>query len=586
MNAEMNTICTETQPFIKWVGGKRGLLSQILPLINTNFNNYFEPFIGGGALFFELYNLGYLKNKKIYLFDINSELINTYNVVKNNPFDLINELKKFKENHSKEFYYEIRAWDRQDNFLSRTNVERATRFIYLNKTCFNGLYRVNKSNQNNVPMGDYKNPNICDEKAIINASKALSHAIILNTSYEDVLNYARENDLIYFDPPYHPLNETANFTSYSEFNFLEKEQIALYEVFNQLSNRSCQVIQSNSYTNFIKNLYKDYQIEEIKANRFINSKANDRGKILEVLIKNINDKRGKFMNFENLKNTLQESIFTWDYFTDFEKVKINVKKVEKELNILNYLIGKKDIEKEFIQLIEEYPNIRKALPLLIAVRKDKLKDTSIIVNFSTLIPENKGHIFFDPLSDEIKNDLLVFFNETGLKDVFENEYIKNLVDYCFGVEVGFDTNARKNRTGTLMENIVSKYLEEFCKKNTNFKYIEQATQKRIKEYLKYDIEIDKNSRRFDFALINTSNNKLYLIEVNYYSSGGSKLKATAGEYKSLHDFIKKQKIDFIWITDGLGWMTALNSLEETFNHNDYVINLDMMKNRILKEILL
>jgi type II restriction enzyme len=289
--------------------------------------------------------------------------------------------------------------------------------------------------------------------------------------------------------------------------------------------------------------------------------------------------------FETLKNTLQESIFTWDYFTNFEKVKINVKKVEKELNILNYLIGKKDIEKEFIQLIEEYPNIRKALPLLIAVRKDKLKDTSIIVNFATLIPENKGHIFFDPLNDEIKKDLLVFFNETGLKDVFENEYIKNLVDYCFGVEVGFDTNARKNRTGTIMENIVSKYLEEFCKKNTNFKYIEQATQKRIKEHFKYNIEIDKNSRRFDFALINTLNNKLYLIEVNYYSGGGSKLKATAGEYQYLNDFIKKQNIDFIWITDGLGWMTALNPLEETFNHNDYVINLDMMKNGILEDIL-
>lgn len=290
------------------------------------------------------------------------------------------------------------------------------------------------------------------------------------------------------------------------------------------------------------------------------------------------------MTFENLKNTLQESIFTWDYFTDFEKVKINVDKVEKELNILNYLIGKDNIENEFITLINEYPNVRKALLLLIAVRKDKLTDTPIITDIQTLIPENKKHIFYDPLNDNIKNELLIFFRETGLKDIFENKYVKNLVDYCFGVEVGFDTNARKNRTGTLMENIVANYLEEFCQENSDFSYIEQATQKRIKETFNYEIQIDKNSRRFDFALFNNKSSTIYLIEVNYYSGGGSKLKATAGEYQYLNDFVKAQNIDFIWITDGKGWMTALNPLEETFYHNDYVINLNMIKNGILEEI--
>ena len=290
------------------------------------------------------------------------------------------------------------------------------------------------------------------------------------------------------------------------------------------------------------------------------------------------------MTFENLKNTLQESIFTWDYFTDFKKVKLNVKKVEKELNILNYLIGKENLESEFLSLINEYPHIRKALLLLIAVRKDKLTDTQIITDIDTLIPENKQYIFYDALNDNILNELLIFFRETGLKDVFENKYVKNLVDYSFGVEVGFDTNARKNRTGTLMENIVSDYLEEFCKENTSFAYIEQATQKRIQDTFNYFIKIDKNSRRFDFALFNYETNKIYLIEVNYYSGGGSKLKATAGEYQYLNDFVKSQGIDFIWITDGKGWMTALNPLEETFNHNDYVINLNMIKEGVLKQI--
>lgn len=291
------------------------------------------------------------------------------------------------------------------------------------------------------------------------------------------------------------------------------------------------------------------------------------------------------MIFNDLKNTLRDSIFTWDYFTDFDKVVLNVKKVEKELNILNYLIGKKDIENEFIKLIEEYPKIRKALPLLIAVRKDKLRDTPIITDIDTLIPENKHYIFYDELNEKIKRELLLFFKETGLKNIFKNEYVKNLVDYCFGVEVGFDTNARKNRTGTLMENLVLKFLEDFCEENSNFSYIEQATQKRIKDCFDYDVVIDKNSRRFDFALYNNMNKKIYLIEVNYYSGGGSKLKATAGEYQYLYDFLKTQNIDFIWVTDGKGWMTALNPLEETFNNNDYVINLEMLKNDILKEIV-
>jgi len=289
-------------------------------------------------------------------------------------------------------------------------------------------------------------------------------------------------------------------------------------------------------------------------------------------------------NFQTLKSTLKDSIFTWNYFTDFEKVKTNVKKIEVELNILNYLIGKENIEEEFINLVREYPKTRQALPLLIAVRKNKLVDTPIITDIETLSSESKKYIFYDVIDSKIEEELLIFFRKSGLKDIFENKHVKNLVDYCFGVEVGFDTNARKNRTGDLMEDIVSQYLKDFCQENEDFKYIEQATQKRIKEVFNYDIEIDKNQRRFDFALYHDSKNKLYLIEVNYYGGGGSKLKATAGEYKELNDFIKAQNIDFIWITDGKGWLTALNPLEETFNHNDYVINLHMMKNGALKKI--
>ena len=277
---------SKIQPFVKWVGGKRGLLSQILPLLPKEFNNYFEPFVGGGALFFELQKQGKLDGKKVYLFDINSELINAYNMVKKYPKQLILKLSEFKEKHSKEFYYEVRAWDREKNFLEIDNITRASRFIYLNKTCFNGLYRVNRKNQNNVPMGSYKNPKICDSDVIYSASYALQNATILNASYKEVLEYATKDDLVYFDPPYYPLNPTSSFTSYSEFEFLDREQEELFEVFCELDKRGAFVVHSNSDTEFVNELYNSYNIEKIQANRFINSKGSGRGKISEILVKN------------------------------------------------------------------------------------------------------------------------------------------------------------------------------------------------------------------------------------------------------------------------------------------------------------
>lgn len=279
----------EYKPFVKWAGGKRGLLKQILPLIPKEFNNYYEPFVGGGALFFELFSKGLLQNKKVVISDINSELINSYNIIKNKPSELIYILKEYKKNHSKEFYYKVRELDRKDNYSNLPDVEKAARFIYLNKTCFNGLYRVNKKGFFNTPIGRYKNPNIADEETILNASEALQNAIIKEQSFEKVLESAQKEDFVYFDPPYYPLNETSNFTSYDSNTFLENEQIKLYEVFDNLAKKEVFVLESNSDTPFIKELYKNYEINTIQANRFINSKANKRGKIGEVLIRSFSD---------------------------------------------------------------------------------------------------------------------------------------------------------------------------------------------------------------------------------------------------------------------------------------------------------
>lgn len=288
MTAKINEIKT-AQPFVKWVGGKRGLLPDILKKLPKDFNNYFEPFVGGGALFFELFSQGKLKNKKAYLFDKNSELINAYEIVRDNPNDLIMLLKEFKKKHSKEFYYEVREKDRGEDFENMDALYRAARFIYLNKTCFNGMYRVNKKGFYNVPIGSYKNPNICDEEVLLNASYALQKAVIKNCSYYEVLKYAKKDDLVYFDPPYYPLSKTSSFTSYNECEFLEEEQIELYQTFKELALNDVNVLLSNSDSEFINELYKEFEINHIMANRFINSKSCSRGKIREVLVKGENN---------------------------------------------------------------------------------------------------------------------------------------------------------------------------------------------------------------------------------------------------------------------------------------------------------
>jgi len=286
--------------------------------------------------------------------------------------------------------------------------------------------------------------------------------------------------------------------------------------------------------------------------------------------KKLNLREDKKEIFEYLIQTLSDSIFTWDYFVNFHKVKTNIHIIEKELNLLNVLIGKENINKEFINLVEEYPSVRKILPILIAIRNSKLRELNIIDDFEELISESKTELFNPKikLTTKLKEDLVLFFNDSGLKNIFQKKEVKNIVDYCFGIEVGMDTNARKNRTGQAMEGIVEKIIQKFADKN-NLDYIPQATQKKIKEKWNFDINIDKTNRIFDFAVFEKSKNKIFIIETNYYGGGGSKLKSTAGEYQYLFDFLKNQEIDLIWITDGLGWKTTTKSLFETFLHNDY-----------------
>lgn len=277
-------IDTKPKPFVKWVGGKRQLLKQFRELglyppeaFNPMTSTYHEPFVGGGAVFFDLLP----KNAK--LSDLNNELVITYNVIKNNVDELIESLQKHI--YDKEYYLKVRAEKVED----LSEIEIASRFIFLNRTGFNGLYRVNKSGQFNVPFGRYSNPIICDEDNLRRVSDALRDTTITHQDYKNVLETARSGDFIYFDPPYYPISATSSFTSYTAEGFLEKEQAELRDTFVKLHERGCFVMLSNSDTPFINKLYSGLNgitINKITAGRAINSKGTGRGKITEVLITN------------------------------------------------------------------------------------------------------------------------------------------------------------------------------------------------------------------------------------------------------------------------------------------------------------
>lgn len=290
----------------------------------------------------------------------------------------------------------------------------------------------------------------------------------------------------------------------------------------------------------------------------------------------------KPVKFEYLLKTLVDTITTYDFFVDWNKVKINLKKVEKLLHLLNYLIGKENLKEEFFALLKEYPEVIQVFPILIAVRGDKIQVLNEKVEIEVIYFKK-----YKNLSNEEIEKYYRFFRQTGLEEIFKNRSIKNLVDYVFGIEVGLDTHARKNRVGVLMEKIVESEIKSLIAKYNYIDYIYQADVNKIKNKWNISIVIDKTDRKFDFAILNTKNNKLFLIEVNFYSGQGSKLKATAGEYISLNNFLreKNKNVEFIWITDGKGWLSVKNALLEAYNSCILILNLKAIKEGYLERIL-
>ncbi len=298
---------------------------------------------------------------------------------------------------------------------------------------------------------------------------------------------------------------------------------------------------------------------------------------MSKLSKILNKTDDEIFNF--IVSTFKDKITTWDYFVDWQKVLANIEKIETELNILNTLIGKTDIRNKCIDLCFRYPEVIKILPSLLALRDYSLDVLVDIQNF-----EYKSFDFNKPVySLEEIEQLTDFFMDSGLGQLFNDKRIKNLVDYVTGVEVGLDSNARKNRGGKLMEKITEKFIQEVCNE-LQLDYMAQATAKKIKQAWNINIKVDKSSRRIDFAI--NKGGKLFFIEVNFYGGGGSKLKSTAGEYIEMHRFWTQQGIEFIWITDGAGWRNTLNPLREYFDKTDYLLNLELLKEKILNKILI
>ncbi|MCD7847770.1 MAG: DNA adenine methylase [Oscillospiraceae bacterium] len=268
-------------PVLKWVGGKRQLIDAFTPLLPDKITSYCEPFLGGGALLF------HLQPDVAYINDINSDLMNVYSVIRNSVDELVEELKQYR--NEPDYYYAVREWDRcPDKYDLLDNTQKAARFLYLNKTCYNGLYRVNNAGEFNSPFGFYKNPNIVNEPTLRAVSAYLNSAEITSSSvdFEEVLSYINKDTFVYLDPPYDPVSETSNFTGYSKGGFSRNDQIRLRKCCDELDRRGVRFMLSNSATPFIRDLYSAYNITVVSAKRVINSVASKRGDINELVVRN------------------------------------------------------------------------------------------------------------------------------------------------------------------------------------------------------------------------------------------------------------------------------------------------------------
>lgn len=582
------------KPFLKWAGGKGQVLEEIRKCYPTELGGsiykYAEPFVGGGAVLFDV--LSDYDIEEVYISDSNAELINVYVTLRDSAEQLISLLKEYEseylhldEEQRKAIYYEKRSRFNELKKSEVYNTEMAALFIFLNRTCFNGLYRVNSKGEYNVPIGSYKHPTICDEDNLRRVSKELKGVIIKCADYRESQSFIDKHTFAYFDPPYRPLPSSSSFTAYTENEFDDSCQEELGLFIKKLSKLGAYIVASNSdpkntnvEDNFFDDLYSGMYIRRIYASRMINSNANARGKISELLICSKGDNQNMKRDFDSWLSKFRLSISGYDYYVDFKKVVANVEKMKIELNILNSLIGSKNIEKDFRAVIKKYPEVLKCIPLLLAVR-----------GYEIYAQDNDGSFLyrFDKMNYSIEQ-YVTFMEKTGLFDMISNHIVNNLVDYAYGVETGLDSNGRKNRGGHQMENLVERYIQKagFVKDISYFKemYLSDV-EKRWNVDLSALSNQGKTRKRFDYVV--KTENMIYAIETNFYggTGGGSKLNETARSYKMLAQ--ESKEIDgfkFVWFTDGTAWRSARGNLQETFDILDTMYSIDDMENGIMEKL--
>ena len=594
----------KVKPFLKWAGGKGQLLSEIekyYPFDGKKITRYAEPFVGGGAVLFDILNKYDLD--EVYISDINNELINTYQIVRDEIERLIDMLSLMQDKfitldieNRRSYYMKKRARfnELKINGNEDVNIEKAALMIFLNKTCFNGLFRVNKNGLFNVPMGSYKNPLICDEQNLRAVSKKLQNVTIVCGDYRKSADFIDDKTFVYIDPPYRPITDTANFTAYTEELFNDDEHIELARFVDQLKEKGAKVVVSNSdpknsnaNDDFFDKIYARQRIKRVEATRMINCNSEARGKITELLISTFKVRKMAYRDFNDWFNTFRNSIADYN-FVDFDKVYKNVNDIKVELNILNTLISSKNIESDFEDLVKKYPEVLKCIPSLLAVRAGEIyavdKEGAYTYNFK----EQNLSV------DQYK----IFMRKTGLFDLMENHIISNLVDYVTGVEIGLDSTVRKNKADLLMKNLVEDYIvkagfiknENYFKEMHIFDIVERwginlrttSSQRTIPNNEDF---FDKAMAEKTFNFVVMTRDMIYGIDANFFTSKGSKLNGTVQSNKDLAR--EADEIDgftFVWITDGKGWTGARGKLEEAFDSIENLYNINDLEKGIIKEI--
>ncbi|HDJ4391421.1 TPA: Dam family site-specific DNA-(adenine-N6)-methyltransferase [Staphylococcus aureus] len=545
-------------PIVKWAGGKTQLLDAINALVPNDFAIYHEPFLGGGATL--------LSNqpKNAIINDLNYELMTTYNVIKHDITPLIKELKdmikQHNTNNAKDFYMTVR----EQEILNLNDIEIAARFLYLNKTGFNGLYRVNSQGKFNVPFNKkdmIKNSTVFSETNLRNLNKYFNenNIIILNEDFNEALKKVKENDFVFIDSPYDEA-----YTSYQKGGFHEKEHKELAERLIELDKKGVKWIVTNHNTKLIQFLYNQFDFYEIPVNRFINSDAQKRSNATnEVLILNYKPTKRQLKEFERAKfyKQLKPTSFVLKEYVKWEKLQENVREYELQLNDLNVLMASDEFEFEekFERLYSQRAESFDILPLFISPRNKQIE-------YWSSDGEAKKYGF------DKKETVFDFLVESGLREnLFMNNRYKNVLDYILGLEVGLSSNDKKNYTGTWMMNQIANLLKEndiTFRKEVPYKEIIDAN--RIKD------------KTFDFVF--NKDDVTYCLEVNFFNTSGSKINSEAERFIELNKELQNyEDIEFIWVTDGIGLKKNQTSINKAMKSIRNLYNLTTF-DEFLKEL--